>query len=227
MYFYHVEPPDYENYDYLSEWKGREIQNLAERKLIIKLAGHPKRTLELGGGFGRITSVLERISEETYMVDYSTRNLAEAKKRLTRTNLVQCNFFNLPFSSRFFDLIVMIRVMHHIQNPTLLYNEICRVGQKGATVVVSVPYSPLSKIREMKEIEEIEHVNGHHRVFAGPIERYLDQRFKLEGIFGTGLFDNRIGRKFNKMSFLSEIDLLAARLWKLKNNLFLKLKLAE
>ena len=49
----------------------------------------------------------------------------------------------------------------------------------------------------------------------------------LEGIFGTGLFDNRIGRKFNKMSFLSEIDLLTARLWKLKNNLFLKLKLAE
>ena len=79
----------------------------------------------------------------------------------------------------------------------------------------------------MKEIEEIEHVNGHHRVFTGPIERYQDQRFKLEGIFGTGLFDNRIGRKFNKMSFLIEIDLLTARLWKLKNNLFLKLKLAE
>ena len=52
-----MEPPDYENYDYLSEWKGREIQNLAERKLILKLAGHPERTLELGGGIAGFADV--------------------------------------------------------------------------------------------------------------------------------------------------------------------------
>ena len=125
-----MDPPDYENYDYLCEWKNREILDLAERRLIMKLAGSPKKTLELGGGFGRITSVLERISEETYMVDFSSRNLEEAKKRLTRTQLRRCDFFNLPFESGLFDLIVMVRVMHHINNPTLVYDEILRVGKK-------------------------------------------------------------------------------------------------
>jgi SAM-dependent methyltransferase len=220
-----VDPPDYESYDYIDEWKNREILDLAERQLVLKLAGKPKKTLELGGGFGRITSVLERISDETYMVDFSIRNLEEAKKRLVRTQLRRCNFFNLPFESGIFDLIVMVRVMHHISNPKLVYDEILRVGIKGASVIISVPYAPLSKMREINEIREIKKKLGAHKVYFGPPETYLDKRMRLEGIFGTGLFDNRIGKKLHKLTFLSFFDVSTARLWKLKNNLFLKFRL--
>ncbi|MGC8515564.1 MAG: class I SAM-dependent methyltransferase [Thermoplasmata archaeon] len=222
-----MDPPDYESYDYLGEWRNREILDLAERKLIMKLAGRPKKTLELGGGFGRITSVLERISEETYMVDFSSRNLEEAKKRLIRTQLRRCNFFNLPFESGLFDLIVMVRVMHHISNPTLVYDEILRVGRKGASVIISVPYSPLSKMREIKEIREVETKLGVHKIYYGPPETYLDKRMSLEAIFGTGLLDNRIGKKLHKLTFLSFFDVTTARFWKLKNNLFLKFRLPD
>lgn len=222
-----MDPPDYENYDYLGEWKNREILDLAERRLIMKLAGNPKKTLELGGGFGRITSVLERISEETYMVDFSSRNLEEAKKRLIRTQLKRCNFFNLPFESGLFDLIVMVRVMHHINNPALVYDEILRVGRKGATVIISVPYSPLSKMREIKEIREVKTKLGVHKIYYGPPETYLDKRMSLEAIFGTGLFDNRIGKMLHKLTFLSFFDVTTARFWKLKNNLFLKFRLPD
>ncbi len=220
-----MDPPDYDNYDYLNEWKNREILDLAERKLIEKLAGNPIKTLEMGGGFGRITSVLERISGETYMVDYSNRNLEEAKKRLTRTHIMQCDFRNLPFQSGLFDLIVMVRVMHHIIDPSSVYDEIIRVGGRGGTLIVSVPNAPLSKMREEGGIREVKIKPGNHKIFYGPLESYYDNRLKLEGIFGTGLFDNRVGKYLHKFTFLSYLDTSTARLWKIKNNLFLKFRL--
>ena len=220
-------PPDYDNYDYVNEWKDRDILDLAERKLIRKLAGNPIKTLEMGGGFGRITSVLEKISGETYMVDFSSRNIREAKARLNRTHLRQCDFMNLPFQDGMFDLIVMVRVMHHISNPTLVYNEIIRVGRRGGALIISVPYAPLSKMREGAGIREVKTNPGIHKIFYGPLESYFDNRLKLEGIFGTGLFDNRIGKRLHKFRFLSFFDLSTARLWKLKNNLFLKFRLPD
>ena len=227
MIYLFVQPPDYDNYDYVNEWKDRDILDLAERKLIKKLAGNPIKTLEMGGGFGRITSVLEKISGETYMVDFSSRNLGEAKKRLTRTHLIQCDFMNLPFKNGMFDLIVMVRVMHHISNPGHVYNEIIRVGKRGGTLILSVPYAPLSKMRERGGIREVTTDQGIHRIFYGPLESYFDNRLKLEGIFGTGLFDNRIGKRLHRFAFLSSFDTSTAKLWKLKNNLFLKFRFPD
>ena len=214
-------PPDYENYDYLNEWKNRDILDNAERVLIRKLAGKPKITLEMGGGFGRITSILESLSEETYMVDYSSRNIAEASKRLSKTKITRCNFFNLPFDDGMFDLIVMVRVMHHIEDPQRLYREVERVAMNGARFVVSVPNSPFNQDEKGEGISEVKIEEGKHRIFTGPLSSYAYSGFKLEKIYGTGLFDNRLGRGLHMLTWLYLLDIATARLWKLKNNLFL------
>jgi hypothetical protein len=82
-------------------------------------------------------------------------------------------------------------------------------------------------MRETKEIREVKTKLGVHKIYYGPPETYLDKRMSLEAIFGTGLFDNRIGKMLHKLTFLSFFDVTTARFWKLKNNLFLKFRLPD
>lgn len=222
-----IDPPDYENYDYAKEWRHRELTDLAEKTIIRKLAGHPGKTIELGGGFGRITQELESISRECYMVDFSDKNISEARQRLKKTTIRKCNFFDLPFEDDTFDLVVMIRVMHHIESPELIYREMERVSVNGGTVIVSVPNIIFHRIKKENNISLLGVGTNGHKIYGGPLESFLYPKFSLEGIYGTGILDNAFGKIFRNLKFLYHLDTATSRLWKFKNNLFLKFRVVK
>lgn len=125
--------PDYETYDFASVWRGRGLADSAE-KALVEMWARPggESCLDLGGGFGRITSVLEPLYRDVFIVDYSRRNLNGAASRLRRTaTLVRCELEVLPFEDDAFDFISLIRVMHHIPTPSQLLAEVARVGRDG------------------------------------------------------------------------------------------------
>ena len=108
--------PDYENYDYLREWQRRDIEDAAEREMIRSWLPRAKYCLELGGGFGRITEILEPCAAEVVMVDFSKRNLSLASARLRKAMLLRSDVRGIPFADSAFDCIVVVRMLHHVDD---------------------------------------------------------------------------------------------------------------
>lgn len=113
----------YDNYDYPSYWKDREYEHEAEiialKELLSKI---PKinTILDIGAGYGRLTSVYIRRARHIVITDPSAKLLGMARKEFTGKNIkiIQSKVENLPKKIRrnSTDVVICIRVLHHIEN---------------------------------------------------------------------------------------------------------------
>jgi len=222
------EIPDYETYDYSSVWAGRALQDMAEREMVRRLAaasGKRESALELGGGFGRITQVLEPLFERVFMLDYSLSNLRRASRRLERTTLVRGALESLPFEDDSFDFVTMVRVMQHVPEPGGVLREIARVGRDGGTFVLGIANERFTGYGKVAS-HSLGWVTPHgHRVYVTPLSSYGGPALVRAGISGVGLFDNRLGRRAERLKALSRLDVATAGLWPLKQMLFVKFRI--
>jgi len=214
--------PDYENYDYAAEWTDRSIEDKAEKELIARLLRRRENCLELGGGFGRITPSLESHFVNTVMVDYSMSSLRSASRRVRSAALLRSDIRALPFNDDSFDFVLAIRVLHHVRNLGELIGEIVRVCRDGASVIFAVPNSRPRPQRGVGQDQKVLIGKWNHLTYVRSLEDYRHPALTLVEIRGSGIFDNRIGRRLRRFSMLSEIDVLTSRAWLFKPELFLK-----
>lgn len=115
----------YDGYDYSSYWDGREYEHESEVIAIRKIFHKIKkidRSLEVGGGFGRLMPYYVYRTKTAILSEPSSKLLSLAKSRLKsykNIKFVQSTLTNLPKKIRkgSIDLVMMIRVMHHITDP--------------------------------------------------------------------------------------------------------------
>jgi SAM-dependent methyltransferase len=124
---------DYEGSSYKTDFwegQGREFEDLTERQALRRLLPPTGNILvEVGAGFGRLADLYANF-EQVVLVDYSTSLLAEARERFghdPRYRFVAANVYSLPFVSDLADVIVMIRVAHHLEAIDVALAEIHRV----------------------------------------------------------------------------------------------------
>src|SRR5258708_1771062 len=111
----------YDTYDYSSYWTGREYEHESEVICIKEfLSKIPKinRAIEIGGGYGRIVPNYVFRTKQTILTEPSLKLLTLAKKRLSNyknIKYLQSTIENLnkKVKAKSFDLLIMIRVMHH------------------------------------------------------------------------------------------------------------------
>jgi ubiquinone/menaquinone biosynthesis C-methylase UbiE len=117
-------PAAYDTYDYPAYWKEREYEQGAEcaalRTLLSKI---PKieKILDVGCGYGRLFSTYAFRAKKIILSDPSAKLLSTARKNTKdnkKVELVQSSLENLPFKVKrgSVDLIVMVRVLHHLEN---------------------------------------------------------------------------------------------------------------
>lgn len=137
-------PPviDYEGSQYRTDFwegQGREYEDAVERASIRQLLPRSGGVIvEAGAGFGRIADLYEGYTK-VVLVDYSFSLLEEAKQRWgsdDRFAFVAANLYALPFVDRLADAIVMVRVMHHLQQPSLALEELARILQGQGVFIV-------------------------------------------------------------------------------------------
>ncbi len=117
-------PAAYDKYDYTQYWKGREYEHDSEVIAIRSFLEQIKeigRVLELGGGFGRHVPNYIYRAKRAVLTDPSAKNLSIARKALghyKNLTIKQIKLENAPdkFRNGSFDLVIMIRVMHHIED---------------------------------------------------------------------------------------------------------------
>jgi ubiquinone/menaquinone biosynthesis C-methylase UbiE len=131
------------SFDYLHYWDNRDYEHEAEKMAINKLleGKHFKTAIDIGGGYGRLSVLLEKFADEVTLVEPSEQQLELAKDFLRdhqtiKRKLMQAD--RLEFVDQSVDLVMLIRVMHHLPDPTAEFREIRRVLSDDGYGIIEV-----------------------------------------------------------------------------------------
>lgn len=131
------------SHNYLRYWDGRDYENDAEEMALKRLLSgrHFKHAVDVGGGYGRLCIFLERYADKVTLAEPSQQQLDIAKDYLKDhaeidRKLMQAD--DLQFKDGSIDLLTMIRVMHHLPNPSTEFSEIARVLSDDGYAVIEV-----------------------------------------------------------------------------------------
>ena len=130
-------------HNYLHYWHGRDYENAAEEKAIKRLlkGKHFKHAIDIGGGYGRLCILLENYAYKVTLAEPSQQQLDIAKDYLKdhpeiERKLTQAD--KMGFDDNSADLITMIRVMHHLPDPSAEFKEIHRVLSDDGLFILEV-----------------------------------------------------------------------------------------
>lgn len=130
------------DYDYTQYWNNRDYENDAERVAIRRLLGTRRfrNAADIGGGFGRLCLLLAEYADKVTLAEPALSQLEAAKDVLKGTDIaqVQMQADDLKFEDGSLDLITMVRVMHHIPEPSEEFAEIARVLAKDGIAIIEV-----------------------------------------------------------------------------------------
>lgn len=130
-------------HNYLHYWDGREYEHQAEEIAISRLlrGKHFKTAVDVGGGYGRLCVQLENYADSVTLAEPSQQQLDIAKEFLKdhpeiKRVLMQAD--DLKFEDGSIDLLTMIRVMHHLPDPSAEFAEIARVLSPNGMAIIEV-----------------------------------------------------------------------------------------
>lgn len=131
------------SHNYLKYWEGRDYENAAEQIAIKRLikGKHFQHAVDVGGGYGRLCLLLENYADKVTLAEPSQQQLDIAKDFLKDhpqidRKLMQAD--DLKFKDGSIDLLTMIRVMHHLPDPTTEFAEIARVLATDGTFILEI-----------------------------------------------------------------------------------------
>lgn len=132
------EDPDY---NYLHHWHGRGYEHAAEELALRRMLRgvHSRIAVDVGGGYGRLTTLLCGYAEQVILAEPSRQQRELAAQFLPATDHISCQPWDaahLPLPDSSVDLIVMIRVVHHIPDPQNSFTELARVLAPGGTLIL-------------------------------------------------------------------------------------------
>jgi ubiquinone/menaquinone biosynthesis C-methylase UbiE len=130
-------------HNYMKYWEGRDYENEAEEMAIKRLlAGkHFNTAVDVGGGYGRLCLLLENYADHVTLAEPSEQQLDLAKVFLKDHPEVDRKLLqaaDLKFKDGSQDLVTMIRVMHHLPDPSPELAEIARVLSDDGYAIIEV-----------------------------------------------------------------------------------------
>lgn len=136
----HYERMDPENQDILSITR---LGHLERYKLATKLIPHHSVVLDAACGCGYGTEMLSRKSSLAIGIDRDpdSINLCKQKYKMNRSiDFLVSNVGELPFDDSFFDSVVGMEMIEHIENPERFASEAHRVLKHNGSLLISTPY---------------------------------------------------------------------------------------
>lgn len=214
------------SHNYLHYWDGRDYEHAAEELAIDRMIGdkHFKKAVDVGGGYGRLSAYLRRYADEVILAEPSQQQLDIAQEFLkdkpgVTPKLAQAE--KLPLKDGEADLVLVVRVIHHLPDPMPAFEEINRVLKKDGYFLIEfanygnfknrvkyaaklkkMPIDPVD-IRSAKNMrdDEIPFVNHNPKT----VKRQLAQAgFKLEKTLSVSNFRSpRLKKLFSEKSLIA------------------------
>ncbi|MDQ5969631.1 MAG: hypothetical protein QG593_148, partial [Patescibacteria group bacterium] len=131
------------NHNYLKYWDGRDYENESERIALKRLlkGKHFRHAADIGGGYGRLCIFLKDYADQVTLAEPSQQQLDIGKdflKDQKDIDMVLTQADDLKFKDSSLDLITMIRVMHHLPDPSAEFAEIKRVLSNDGYFVLEI-----------------------------------------------------------------------------------------
>ena len=120
------------------EGRGRDYEDAVERRALRKLLPDKgRRLLEVGAGFGRMTSEYGMYGQ-VVLLDYSLEQLQFARERHGDDGFVYvaADAYKMPFCAGAFDGATMIRVIHHFVDAPAVLAQVSRVMAGGGGFIL-------------------------------------------------------------------------------------------
>ncbi|MCW1907831.1 MAG: class I SAM-dependent methyltransferase [Candidatus Saccharibacteria bacterium] len=131
------------SHNYLHYWNGRDYEHMSEVVAIRRLlkGRRFKHAVDIGGGYGRLSITLGEFADKVTLAEPSQQQLDIAKGFLKdhphiEQKLVQAG--DMPFKDGSVDLFAMIRVMHHLPDPTAEFKELSRALSDDGWLILEV-----------------------------------------------------------------------------------------
>jgi SAM-dependent methyltransferase len=155
-------------HNYLRYWDNRQYEHLAEEIAIRRLlrGKHFRRAVDVGGGYGRLSVLLEDYADKVTLAEPSQQQLDLAASFLKDhpeidRRLLQAD--DLRFKDGSIDLLTMVRVMHHLPDPAPEFQEISRVlAADGYAIIEMANYLHIRN--------RIKHLSRHERMPIKPVD---------------------------------------------------------
>jgi ubiquinone/menaquinone biosynthesis C-methylase UbiE len=137
-------PAAYDNYDYPSYWESRDYEHKSEiiaLKSFLQKIPQVERLVDIGAGYGRLTPTYINRAKNIVLIDPSARLLKMARKSFARNKHVKFLHSKLEniqgkIKKESSDLIVMVRVIHHIEDLDLAFKTIDRILKKDGFLIL-------------------------------------------------------------------------------------------
>lgn len=131
------------DYNYLRYWDHRAYEHAAEEMAIKRLlkGKHFKTAADIGGGYGRLCIFLEDYADKVTLAEPSKQQLNIAKDFLKghpKIDQVLTQADDLKLKDKSQDLITVIRVMHHLPDPSAEFKEIRRVLSDDGMLILEI-----------------------------------------------------------------------------------------
>ena len=105
-------------------------------KVLSLLEKEPKgRVLDAPAGEGFASVRLDRLGFEVYALDIEEKQFKPKNIKFEKADLND----TLPYSDSFFDYVVCIEGIEHIENPNHLIREFKRILKKGGKLIITTP----------------------------------------------------------------------------------------
>ena len=138
-----IRKSDYESYDYREFWEDNKrlyednSERIAIKNLLKDVKTDKKLFMDLGCGYGRLFTEYKDY-KRIILVDYSMNNLKIAKEtiknflafnenKLANISFIAADVTNLPFKENCTDIILTVRVVHHLSEPENYFDEVKRI----------------------------------------------------------------------------------------------------
>lgn len=212
-------------HNYKNYWDGREYEHMAEELAIKRLlrARHFKHAVDVGGGYGRLSKFLVNYADKVTLAEPSQQQLDIAKEYLKDTPEVEQKLLqasDLKMKTGTADLVMIVRVLHHIPDPKPEFEEIARVLQTGGIFLLEfannahglnriryavkgkkIPAEPVDiRSEENKKGNEIPFVNHHPKTI---IHQLAGVGFEVDAVLsGSNLRSPRLKKMLSESTLL-------------------------
>ena len=132
---------DDDSSSYLRYWDGRDYEQAAEEIAIRRLLKGMRfeHAVDVGGGYGRLSVVLKDYADKVTLAEPSKQQIDISKEFLKGKPKIEAKVAQaekLPFDDGQVDLAMVIRVIHHLPDPTPAFQEIARVVKPGGYFLI-------------------------------------------------------------------------------------------
>ena len=159
---------------------------LKQRKLkeILQLLGHyeGKTCLDLGSDNGVISYYLRQGGGSWYSADLS-ETAVKSIESLVAQNVRLVSGMELPYPDSFFDIVVVVDMLEHVEDDKRFAAELARVLKIDGVLIVNAPnlkpFSPLRAFRHL--IGQTDEAHGHLRPGYGETElrELFEKNFRI------------------------------------------------